>query len=312
MKILIVGGGGFIGSALLKHLAKRHECICFGHGSRYSNLRRILPEVKEFIDGDITNEKLVRETIRGMDAVIDLAGTGGEAVCFADPVRALSTHVYGAHLLLREVCRNNVGRFIFTSTIAVYGTYHQGRSMPLTEDMEPRLDEFYGALKATSEREIIDSGQYQIFRLANVYGSGSGFFSLSSGVVGRFIQAAHEGMPLQIYGDGEQLIDYVHIEDVCHAFEIVIEKPRTNFVYNIGGGCPISIRKLAEIVRYLGETELECEVSIEHVPFPPNKPSPSRWLSIAKAGRELGWYPGMTIEAGIREMFMNYRGKRSE
>src|SRR6185436_19655165 len=113
----------------------------------------------------------------------------------------------------------------------------QQRPMPLTEEMDPRPDEFYGALKATAEREIIDSGRFQIFRLANVYGYGSGIFSLSSGVAGKFVQLIAQGKPLTVFGDGAQSIDYVHIDDVCRAYEAALHQPEVrNFVLNVGGG----------------------------------------------------------------------------
>src|SRR6185295_16928824 len=186
MRILIAGGGGYLGSALLKHLAGEHDCVCFGHGTRFSDLSQILPAAVEYVAGDLTDVHLLKEITAGVDAVIHVAGTGGEADCVANPMRSLLAHVHGTHLLMREAQRSGVAKLIFTSTIAVYGTY-QPRPMPLTEDMEPRPDEFYGALKATAERELIDSGRFKILRLSNVYGCGSGLFSLSSGVAGKFV-----------------------------------------------------------------------------------------------------------------------------
>src|SRR3954463_1615493 len=123
MKILIVGGGGFIGSALLKHLSARHECVCFGHAGRFEELRERVVGAFEFVEGDVTDDAAVCEVMRGADAVVYAAGTGGEADCLSDPTRSLLAHVYGAQLLAREASKANVSRVVFTSTIAVYGTY---------------------------------------------------------------------------------------------------------------------------------------------------------------------------------------------
>ena len=310
MRIVIIGGGGFIGSALVKHLSTQHTCVCFGHAGRFVELREKIGGAVEYVAGDITDAELLSEVVRGADAIVHAAGTGGEADCLADPTQALLTHVAGAHLLLSEARRQNVARFIFTSTIAVYGTYRQ-HMMPLTEEMEARPDEFYGALKATSERELIDSGRFQIFRLSNVYGYGSGLFSLSSGVAGKFVELIAQEKPLRIYGDGTQLIDYVHVDDVCHAYELALAEPEhRNFIYNIGGARPVSVRELAETAARLAEELTGRRPEIEYAPAPADKLWPDRWLSVSKCATELGWRPRVALADGMREMLAGWVGER--
>jgi nucleoside-diphosphate-sugar epimerase len=301
MKVVIAGGGGFIGSSLLKRLAGKHHCLCFGHATRYGELRGKIRGEVEFVEGDLHDEELLRRVVRGADAVVHVAGSGGEVPCLDNPSRAVLTHVMGTHLLLGEVSRQNIPRFIFASTIAVYGTYRR-RAMPLTEDIEPQPDDFYAALKATAERELIDAGRFQIFRLANVYGYGSGLHPLSSGVAGRFITAALSGEPLQVYGDGSQLIDYVHVDDVCEAFELALDKPGENFIYNLGGGEPVPVASIAELVAETARTEFKREAAVTYREAPPNKIWPDRWLCIEKAERELGWRPRVPMRAAVREM----------
>jgi UDP-glucose 4-epimerase len=305
MRIVIVGGG-FIGSALLKHLSARHACVCFGHGGRFGELREKVGGDVEYVEGDITDAEALSKVVRGADAVIHAAGTGGEADCLENPTRSLLTHVQGTHLLARAAIKENVARFVFTSTIAVYGTY-QTRTMPLTEETEPKPDEFYGALKATVERELIDSGRFRIFRLSNAYGYGSGLFSLSSGVAGRFVELVAQGKPLRVYGDGTQLIDYVHVDDVCRAYESALDEPAgRSFVYNVGGGRPVSIRELAETTARLAEELTGRRAGVEYAPAPAGKLWPDRWLSVSKIERELGWRPRVSIEDGMREMLAGW------
>ena len=312
MRILIAGGGGYLGSALLKHFAREHDCVCFGHGRRFGELRPFIPGEVEYVDGDITDAGILKQIMARVDAVIHVAGPGGEADCLTDPARSVLTHVQGTHVLLRETLRQNISRFIFASTIAVYGTY-QARPMPLTEEMQPRPDEFYGALKATAEQELIDSGRYQILRLANVYGYGSGLFSLSSGVAGKFVELIREAKPLRVFGDGSQMIDYVHIDDVCRAFELALKiNPARNFIFNAGGGKPISILELAQTVSRIADEETGRQPEIHHAPAPPDKLWPDRWLSIAKIEQELGWRPTVTIENGLREMIAKRAGEKIE
>jgi len=299
-KILITGGGGFIGSALLKHLARDHNCICFGHGRNYAELRASIGGDVEFIEGDLSDAKLLSEVVGASQAVIHVAGSGGEVPCLSDPVTAVLTHVQGTHRLLQEVMRHGIESFVFASTIAVYGTY-KARPMPLKEDMEPRPDDFYAALKATAEQLLIDAGHAQILRLANVYGYGTGLHLRSSGVIGRFVEAALNGESLQIYGDGSQSIDYVHIDDVCAAFAAALKRPGEQFVYNIGGGQPATIKSLAELTVRLA-AEFKHRPEVLYAEAPPNKIWPDRWLSIAKAEAELGWSPRVGLQAGIHEL----------
>jgi nucleoside-diphosphate-sugar epimerase len=310
MKIVIIGGGGFIGSALLKHLSARHACVCFGHAGRFAELReKVFGEV-EYVAGDVTDDAAVCEVLRGADAVVYAAGTGGEADCLADPTRSLLAHVYGAQLLAREALKANVARVVFTSTIAVYGT-HRERAMPLTEEMEAMPDEFYGALKATAERALIDAGRFRIMRLSNVYGYGSGLFSLSSGVAGKFAELIAQGKPLKVYGDGSQRIDYAHVDDVCRAYELALDVTEgESFVYNVGGGWPVSVRELAETAAALAEELTGTRALIEYAPAPEGKLWPDRWLSIEKIERELGWRPRVSIEDGMREMLSNWTRER--
>lgn len=309
MKILIVGGGGFLGSALLKTLAGKHRCVCFGHGGRFTELREKIVGEVEYVSGDICDVELLREVVRGADAVIHAAGTGGEADCLSDPTRALLTHVHGTHLLLGEVRRQNVPRLIFTSTIAVYGTY-RARPMPLTEEMDARPDEFYGALKATAESEIVDSGRFQIFRLSNVYGYGSGLFSLSGGVAAKFVELIAQGKSLRVFGDGAQLIDYVHVDDVCRAYESALAAPADrSFIYNLGGGHPVSVLELAQLAARAAEAETGRKINVEFAPAPAGKIWPDRWLSTALIERELGWRPRVSIETGMTEMIARWAGE---
>jgi UDP-glucose 4-epimerase len=306
MRIVVVGGGGFIGSALVKHLSARHACVCFGHGGRFAELRGKLGGAVEYVEGEITDACALGEVLSGADAVVHAAGTGGEADCLKDPTRSLLAHVYGTQVLAGEASKANVSRFVFTSTIAVYGTYRP-RAMPLDEEAGPRPDEFYGALKTTAERALIDSGRFRVLRLSNVYGYGSGLFSLSSGVAGKFVELIARGKPLRVYGDGSQRIDYVHVDDACRAYALALEAPEgESFVYNVGGGRPVSVRELAETAAAMSEELTGRRAEIEYAPAPADKLWPDRRLSTEKIERERGWRPRVSIEEGLREMLTNW------
>lgn len=302
--MLILGGGGFIGSALVRSLARKFTCICFGHDTNFNRLRQHVPSSVEFVAGDLADADLIVRIMSEVEATIYVAGTGGEASCLANPVQSVAIHVAAPHLVLQQALRRRIQRSIFVSTIAVYGT-HQSRPMPLAEDTELRPDDFYGALKATAEREIVDSGQYQILRLANVYGA-SHLHSLSAcGVIGKFVMAARNHDDLQIYGDGSQEIDYVHIDDVCRAFEMALEEPPRNFIYNVGGQCPVSILTIANLIKSIARDELGYDPKLQFVSAKHHEVWPNRWLSIAKIKRQMKWQPKMSLRDGLKSMLVN-------
>lgn len=303
MRVLILGGGGFIGSALVQWLARKFTCVCFGHDSNFNRLQQRVPATVEFVAGDVGDRDLVAKVMRNVESVIFVAGTGGEDACLANPVQAVATQVGATHIVLQQALRQDLKRFIFTSTIAAYGTY-LSRPMPLTEDAELRPDDLYGVLKATAEREIIDSGQFQIFRLANVYGPTHSDSLSSCGVIGRFVAAATTNQDLRVFGDGTQEIDYVHINDVCRAFEMALDRPPQNFIYNVGGGQPVSILKIANLVKEIARERLGRNPRLELLEAERQKVWPNRWLSISKIEDEMQWRPTVSLRDGVHSMLL--------
>lgn len=311
MKVIVIGGGGFVGSALVARLAASHSCVCYGHGRRYGELRELVGGGVEFVEGDARDGGLLRELFGGADAVLHVAGTGGEADCLADPAGSVLAHVHATHVCLREALRAGVGRFVFASTIAVYGTY-RARTQPLEEGAEPLPDDFYGALKFAAEQEVFDSGRGQVFRLANVYGASGGLPPSSGSVADKFVDAVAAGKPMRVFGEGSQLIDYVHVSDVCDAFEAALDssQPRPT-VHNLGGGCPVSIRELAALTKMVAAERFGLDAHVEQVPAPAQKLWPDRWLSIEKAGRELNWRPSVGLEEGLAGMLARKLGRQT-
>lgn len=303
MKIFVTGGGGFIGSSLILHLQKEHEVTCFGHGSNYSELKQLFGKRVRFVDGEINDRKLLNREMNGMDAVVHLAGPAGNNACMKDPAKATMAHAVGTHAVLQEAISNNVEKFLFASTQSVYTTYKK-RKIPFTEDMTLEPDDFYATLKAMAEYEIQDSEiNYSILRFANVYGYGSGLFmSKVGGAIGNFIKAAFDGSEIAMYGEGGQGIDYVHVNDVCNAVEIILDKNAEHEIFNIGSGSLITIAQLAEKVSKLAKSVLKNNVAIKKLPAPEGSIWPDRLMSIKKVNAKIGWKPSTSIDRGIEEM----------
>lgn len=306
MRLLVTGGGGFIGSALLLKISDTVKVISLDHGRNYAELQGAIGNNVQLVKGDIKDGKLLDELLPKVDVVMHFAGGGGNRACMNDPVKAVMDNVYGTHLLVQKALQHDIKRFLFASTQSVYVTTAK-RKMPLTEDMIPKPDDFYGALKTVAEYEIMDNfNDYMIFRFANVYGYGSGLGAQWGGVIGKFIKKGCGESEITVFGSGKQKVDFIHINDAVRAILTALEKESIkNETFNIGGGV-ISIEEVAKTVSKVAEEAFGRHVEIRYVPAPPDKIWPDRWLSIKKAKELLNWHPEISLEEGISEMMKKY------
>jgi len=305
MRILLTGGGGFLGSYLLTKLSLQHHIVCLGHGRQYPELQSIIKDNVEFIDGDII-DKLLLERIfqKDIDIVIHLAGVVGNDACLKNPSNAVISNIYGTHLLIHKSLQHNVKQFIFSSTLSVYSTF-KPRETPLVENMKLEPDDLYGALKTVAEYEIQESDlNYTILRFANVYGHMRELKNFKlGGAIENFIKATLDGTDITIFGEGKQKIDYVNVEDVSHCIEMVLgNNSANNEIFNVGSGTLNSIEEIANHVATSSEKLFNRTISISKVPAPEGKIWPDRLMSIDKANKKLNWTPSISIQNGIHEM----------
>ncbi|NQT30409.1 MAG: NAD-dependent epimerase/dehydratase family protein [Candidatus Saganbacteria bacterium] len=308
MKILIIGGGGFIGSALLMNLPYEYEIISLDLGQKYPNLPALVKDNVKFMKGDIRDQHLLDKVMKeGIDVVIHLAGGGGNGACMKDPADAVTSYVHGTHLLLQKSREYQVKRFIFASSYVAYSIYKE-REMPLTEDMELLPDDLYGALKAVAEYQIKDSGlSYIILRFSNVYGYRGGFNKIQKGgAIENFIKAAGDGSDITVFGEGSQKIDYVNLDDLVCCMEIILKDASVeNQIFNLGSGKLFSIKQIAKIVSDNAQKLWGKKINIKSVPAPPGKIWPDRLMSIDKIKKQLGWKPSISLAEGIHVMMKN-------
>jgi UDP-glucose 4-epimerase len=307
MRILVTGGGGFIGSALIRRLDPRFEVVCLDRGRHYDILRGMLGANVNLVKGDFADVQVVGEAMSGVDTMVHLGGVAGERRCLADPLKGVVSNVYGTHVLLDAARRAGVRRIIFASSYWVYSTFTP-RRLPIREDSELETDSVYGAEKVASELMVQHSGiDHVILRIAGVYGYGTGLGSQSEGMMARFIQAALEGQPLQIYGDGQQCIDLVYVDDVVAVLQWLLDREwKESAVYNIGGGRAMSLLEIAGHVDSASRRESTRAVRLEFRPAPPGKVWPDKWLAIDRLQAVLPGYPFTPVDEGIAATFRDY------
>lgn len=299
-KVLVTGVSGYIGSSCAIFLANEgYDVIGYGHATRFDEIKKVPGmENLSLIQGDVTDKEALIEALRGVYAIVHTAAPTGEKACQRDPWGAIRSIVRGSRVIAEAALELKIEHLVHISTQAVYSTF-QERRMPLKEEDELLPDDWYGSLKAEAEYEI-SKAHARILRLSNVYGRGAGLV-LKTDVVGNYIRALREGKNLTVFGDGNQGIDFVHIDDVLRVVKKCIElEPQDRVeVFNVGSGTMTSIFTLAStLVGLAGEKS--------HVVFeaaPPGKLWPPRMLDITKVQKLCPSFPQTSIEDGLKEFF---------
>ena len=252
MKFLVTGGAGFIGKHLIaKLLDDGHEITIFDNFSSSSknDITHLLENGISIVTGDILDYDLLLKSISNHDFVIHLAAQTSVSESIANPKTTIDIIVDGTVNVLKSCVKANVKNLIFSSSAAVYGN---SPDMPISEISQPNPISPYGASKLVAEHNLRAFSKFFglnciSLRLFNVYGNSK---SSKDDVIRKFLKNISNETPLEIFGDGTQTRDFVHISDVLQAFSCAIKniEAKRGEIYNIGGGKPTSINELASLL----------------------------------------------------------------
>ena len=264
MKVLVIGGGGFIGKHLTKYLLKNNNLVTIFDNFSNSKKNSITSGTNKvkIIDGDITNFEEVSNAIKDQDVVIHLAAKISVEESVKNPSETFRINVDGTKNVLLACDTNKVKKLIVASSSAVYGEGEPEKKLTENSNINPISP--YGESKSIMEQEIkefISTHDINciILRFFNIFGVGQS--SEYAGVITKFIKKIRDNESLVIFGDGTQTRDFVAIQDVVEAIQNAMLSEKSG-IYNIASGKSVTIKELAEFMISLSGKELKIEYSV--------------------------------------------------
>ena len=314
MKILVTGGAGFIGS----HIVDR--CVADGHevrvldnlsSSTITNLEEhVRKRTIEFLKGDIRDQKAVKDSIRNIDAVFHEAAQVSIPLSMNDPMYTDDVNVRGTLNLLAAASEEGVERFVYASSSSVYG---DPARLPVTEDTPFQPLSPYAASKIAGEAYCLGFWKARglptvCLRYFNVFGPRQGSSGYAS-VIPAFIRSLLDGKPMNIFGDGSQTRDFVHVRDVVQANMLATSKNvAAGVAYNVGSGKPVTVTELA---RVLGQIAGGRSPSPLYLP-PRSGDVKHSVADVTRAKEALGFRPGTDLKDDLETLFKSWERQAVE
>ncbi len=304
MRVLVTGGAGFIGSHVSRVLLDEgHDVTVLDNLSR--GRPELVPEGAAFVHADLADEAATTEALHGHDAVIHLAGFLEVAVSVERPVDFAENNVVNSVRLLESMRRAGVSKIIFSSSATVYGV---PKHLPLREDAPLGMQANpYGASKVAIETYL---GVYHqlhgfdcvLMRYFNPYGPNE-LCDPETHAVPSIVRAALERRPIPLYWHGEQVRDFIYVEDLARAH--IEPLGVSGFeIFNVGTDVGTRVIDVVEATFSV----LGYRVPIEDMGERPGDVA-ATYASSERLRSELGWRPEVDLEEGLRRTVEHYRAR---
>ncbi|MFH1744571.1 MAG: NAD-dependent epimerase/dehydratase family protein [bacterium] len=296
---LVTGGAGFIGSHVADELLKiGHKVIVLDDLS--GGFKRNVNKDCIFVEGSTTDEEVLDKIFEDyrVDYIFHLAAYAAEGLSHFIRKFNYENNLIGSINLINRAVKFNIKRFIFTSSIAVYGT----NQTPMVETLAPLPEDPYGVSKYAVELDLKAAHEmfglnYTIFRPHNVYGEKQNHGDAYRNVLGIFINNIMKGKPMTIFGDGKQTRAFSYIGDVAPCIARSIDVPESeNEIFNIGADKPYTVLELAEVIaKYMG-----VKANIEFLPA--RNEVVNAYSSHEKVKKVFGIQNETSLDEGIMKM----------
>lgn len=297
MRALVIGGNGFIGSHLVDRLLRAGHAVRVFDRQPESH-RSPLAGV-EYATGDFGNRQLVAEALDGIDVAFHLASTTLPKTSNDDPAFDVRTNVVDTLGVLDACVARGVGRVVYASSGGT--VYGPPAALPVDEDAPAAPMCSYGIAKLSVEKYLelyrrLRGLDYVAVRPSNPYGPRQNPGGIQ-GAVGVFLGVIARRRPIEVWGDGSIVRDYLYVADLADGIyrAAVAERP-PHRVYNLGSGAGVSVREL------IGEIEAVVGRAVD-VKYQPARAFdvPAIYLDVARAGQDLGWRPTTPLREGLKE-----------
>jgi dTDP-glucose 4,6-dehydratase len=318
MHLLVTGGCGFIGSNFIQHMLAAHEDAVIVNLDKltYAGNRRNLAEVESlhlssryhFVHGDICDQTLVPELLARFtfDAVLNFAAESHVDRSISDPFPFVTTNVLGTQNLLEAARQARIPRFVHISTDEVYGSL--GPTGQFTEDTPLAPNSPYSASKASSDllaRAYFHTYEMPVIitRCSNNYGP----YQFPEKLIPLVYLKASRNESIPVYGDGQNVRDWIHVMDHCRGVEAALFKGVAGAVYNFGGDAErTNLDVVRTILRLSGKSE-------DLITFVADRPGHDRRYAMAfeRSTADLGWVPQQTFEEGMADTLAWYRANQA-
>jgi len=310
MKLLITGGAGFIGSNFINYIFKKYpdykiiNLDLLTYAGNLENLKSLEgnPNYK-FVQGDIADRKLVDQLVKDVDIIINFAAETHVDRSIVDASAFIHTNIIGTHTLLEAAKNSGNKRFHLVSTDEVFGSL--GPADPKFSEntpYDPRSP--YSASKAAADH--LTRAYYHTHNLpitisncSNNYGP----YLFPEKLIPLFVTNLLEGKKVPLYGDGQNVRDWLYVEDHCHAIDLIIHKGRIGETYCVGGNAEKTNKEITyKILEIMGKDESSIE-------FVKDRPGHDKRYAIdfSKIKNELGWEPSVSFEDGMQKTFEWYK-----
>ena len=315
MRILVTGGAGFIGSNFVRKVLtdaypglEGAEVVVLDAMTYSGNLANLAPVADSprytFVQGDIRDAGLLDSLYPGLDAVVHFAAESHVDRSVRDASIFVETNVLGTQQLLDAALRHELPRFVHVSTDEVYGSISEG-SWPETWPLEPNSP--YSASKAGSD--LLARAYHRthglnisITRCSNNYGP----YHFPEKVIPLFVTNLIDAKHVPLYGEGNNVRDWLHVDDHCRGIAMVLTGGRAGEVYNIGGGTELTNKELTEMLleatgkdwSYVDRVADRLGHDLRYS------------VDITKISNELGYAPQVPFEQGLADVVQWYRDNR--
>ncbi len=298
MKVLVTGGGGFVGSHLIEELLiQGNEIVCLDNFTtgKTRNLKSFEERIT-LIEGDILNPNDIKTALKDVESVYHLAAQISVSHSVRDPLYDASININGFINILNAILNRSVKRIVYVSTGgAIYGEPNQ---LPASETTLEDPISPYGLSKLVGEKylkwfNLAHGLSYAIIRPANIFGPRQDPLG-EAGVISIFLGKILEQESLEIFGNGTDTRDYVYVKDIATICTSAMGS-KENDTFNAGTGKETSLNDLVSVI----EKVTSYTPNIKYLPPRPGDVKKIA-LDINKAKSKLNWTPQTTLEEGIK------------